>query len=192
MTCIVGIEHEGTVYVGGDSAGVEPYSLAICTRADEKVFLTDDGSMAMGFCGSFRIGQILRYALVVPEQGQRQDDMTYMVTTFIDAVRATQKDKGSMNKVAEHDVEAQDASFLVGYNGKLYVIESDFQVGRPVDDYAAVGCGADIAMGALYATRGLSMLPTARITCALMAASEYSAGVRGPYHIVRLEPTPLT
>jgi len=184
MTCIVGLEHEGVVYIGGDSAGVESWSLAICGRADQKVFLTETGDMAMGFCGSFRIGQLLRYALVPPTQKVGQDDMAYMVTDFIDAVRTMQKDKGTLKK--ENELEEHDAGFLVGFNGKLYVIESDFQVGQPSDNYACIGCGGQIASGAMYATRNSSMSPEERITLALSAAAEYSAGVRAPFHIVKL------
>jgi ATP-dependent protease HslVU (ClpYQ) peptidase subunit len=186
MTCIVGIEDKGVVYVGGDSAGIDPSSLAICGRADEKVFVTDDGEFAMGFAGSFRIGQLLRYALTPPDQGSKKDDMAYMVTDFIDAVRAMQKDKGSMKK--ENELEEHDAAFIVGYRGKLYVVESDYQVGRPIENYAAVGCGSQIALGALYATRNSGMSPEERITMALQSAVEYSAGVRLPFHIVKLEP----
>lgn len=185
MTCIVGLEHEGAVYIGGDSAGVEMGSLAICGRADEKVFVTDSGEMAMGFCGSFRIGQLLRYALTLPAQKVGQDDMTYLVTDFVDAVRAMQRDKGSLKK--ENEVDESDAGFLVGFNGKLYAIESDFQVGRAMDSYTACGCGAQIALGAMYATKLLGMDPEDRIRVALAAAAEYSAGVRAPFVIVKLE-----
>ena len=161
-------------------------SLAICGRADEKVFVTVDKDFAMGFCGSFRIGQLLRYALVTPDQGEKKDDMTYMVVDFIDAVRAMQKDKGSMKK--ENELEEHDAAFIVGYKGKLYVVETDYQVGRPIENYAAVGCGAQIALGALFATKHAQMKPEDRIGLALAAAVEYSAGVRPPFHIVKLEP----
>lgn len=185
MTCIVGLEHEGTVYIGGDSAGVEVSSLSIGGRADEKVFTTEGAEMAMGFCGSFRIGQLLRYALTLPPQKVNQDDMAYLVTDFIDAVRNMQRDKGSLKR--ENEVEEHDAGFIVGFNGKLYVIECDFQVGRPIENYASVGCGASIAQGAMYATKHLNMEPEARIRLALEAAAEYSAGVRAPFHIVKLE-----
>ena len=184
MTCIVGVEHEGSVYIGGDSAGVEPWSLAICGRADEKVFVTDSGEFIMGFCGSFRIGQLLRYALTTPEQSQKKDDMAYMVTDFVDAVRVMQKEKGSMKK--ENELEESDASFLVGYKGHLYCIESDFQVGRPIENYAAVGCGAQIALGAMFATRNSGLAAENRIELALSAAAEYSAGVRAPFLVLKL------
>lgn len=184
MTCIVGLEHNGVVYIGGDSAGVETWSLAICGRADEKVFVTDSGEFIMGFCGSFRIGQLLRYALTPPEQSQKKDDMAYMVVDFVDAVRVMQKEKGSMKK--ENELEEHDAAFLVGYRGKLYCIETDFQVGRPMEGYAAVGCGAQIALGAMFATRNSNLAPENRIELALTAAAEYSAGVRGPFLVLKL------
>jgi ATP-dependent protease HslVU (ClpYQ) peptidase subunit len=185
MTCIVGLEQDETIYIGGDSAGIDDWSLAICGRADEKVFIIETGDMIMGFCGSFRIGQLLRYALIPPPQKVGQDDMAYMVTDFIDAVRNMQKDKGALKK--ENELEEHNAGFLVGYNGKLYVVESDFQVGRPIDNYASIGCGAQIAQGAMYATRNMGMAPEARIRLALEAAAEYSAGVRAPFHILKLE-----
>ena len=185
MTCIIGLEHEGTIYIGGDSAGVEESSLGICTRADEKVFITDSEDMIVGFSGSFRIGQLLRYALTLPTQKVGQEDMSYLVTDFIDAVRTMQKDKGSMKK--ENELEEHSSAFVIGFNKKLYVVESDFQVGQPLENYTAVGCGADIALGAMYATRDAKMSPEERIQLALSASAEYSAGVRGPFKVIKLE-----
>ena len=46
MTCIVGLVHEGVVYIGGDSAGVGGMSLTV--RADEKVFRNGEFLMALG------------------------------------------------------------------------------------------------------------------------------------------------
>jgi len=185
MTCIVGLEQDGIIYVGADSAGVDEYTLSICSRADEKVFLSDDGSYIVGFSGSFRIGQLIRYAMSPPSQKVDQDDMSYIVTDFIDALRTMQKDKGSMKK--ENELEEHSSSFILGFNGKLYVIESDFSVGRPLENYASVGCGSSIAMGAMYATQHAPYSPEDRIKCALSAAAAYNAGVRPPFHVLKLE-----
>ena len=48
MTCIVGLEHNGAVWIGGDSAGVDN-SLGIQTRDDRKVFQI--GEAVIGFTG---------------------------------------------------------------------------------------------------------------------------------------------
>lgn len=174
MTCIVGLVDNGSVYIGGDSAGVSGLSISI--RADEKVFT--NGQFIMGFTTSFRMGQLLRYKFDPPQQTGKQGDMEYMVTSFIDAVRECFKENGFGDKEA-----TKGGTFLVGYKGGLYTINSDYQVGIPADDYDAVGCGSDLALGALHATKG--MLPTKRIKTALEAASAFSAGVAPPFHIVK-------
>jgi hypothetical protein len=172
MTCIVGIQHEGRVYIGGDSAGVADYSLTL--RADAKVFT--NGPYVMGFTSSFRMGQLLRYALKAPTPKGNID--RFMVTTFIDAVRDCLDNGGFLttkNGVTE------GGTFLVGVNGHLFSIEDDFQVGRSHDGYAAVGCGQDLALGSLFTTRGEE--PRARIKKALQAAAHHSAGVAAPFVI---------
>ena len=76
MTAIVGIAEKGSVYIGGDSAGVA--GLSISTRTDVKVF--KNGPFVLGFTSSFRMGQILQYKFDPPKQTVGQDDMKYLVT----------------------------------------------------------------------------------------------------------------
>lgn len=178
MTCIAALAHKGKVYMGGDSAGVG--GLALTVRADEKVFRC--GKFLMGFTTSFRMGQLLRYSLTVPEQESGQDTYAYMVTTFIDAVRNCLK-KGGYAKT-DNDEES-GGTFLVGYKGRLFKVESDYQVGETVDGFDAAGCGASIACGAIYATKGQE--PNRRIKTALEAAERLSAGVRRPFTILKLK-----
>lgn len=176
MTCIVGLVHNGDVYIGGDSAGVAGLSITI--RSDEKVF--GNGPFIMGFTTSFRMGQLLRYKLSPPAQTVHQGDMEYMVTSFIDACRTCFSQNGFGDKDA-----SVGGNFLVGYHGKLYNIEGDYQVGVPKAPFDAVGCGSDLALGAMFATEGLP--PEKRINAALAAASTFSAGVAPPFTILRLE-----
>lgn len=176
MTCIVGLVHDGDVYIGGDSAGIAGLSVSI--RSDEKVF--GNGPFIMGFTTSFRMGQLLRYKFAPPAQTVHQNDMEYMVTSFIDAVRQCFAGNGFGDKDA-----SVGGNFLVGYKGQLYNIEADHQVGIPKISYDAVGCGSDLALGAMFATEGLA--PEQRINAALSAASTFSAGVAPPFTILKLE-----
>lgn len=181
MTCIVGIEHEGTVYIGGDSAGVS--GLDVVVRSDEKVFI--NGPLIMGFTSSFRMGQLLRYAVDVPEQDPRHDDMKYLVVDVMDHIRDCFHEKGFLAK--EDNVETGGV-FLMGYKGRLYWVGSDFQVGRHLDGYAACGCGENYAMGVLhYLSRAKpKMSPEDKIKAALEAAAYHSGGVLEPYTILHL------
>ena len=176
MTCIVGLVHEGVVYIGGDSAGVGGMSLTV--RADEKVF--QNGEFLMGFTTSFRMGQLLRYSLKPPRRHPDDEIHQYMVVDFVNAVRSCLKAGGYASK--EDEVES-GGTFLVGYAGHLFTVNSDYQVGIPEDGFAAVGSGQDIALGALFATQGQAT-PRDRVLTALRSAERFNAGVRGPFHIL--------
>lgn len=176
MTCIVGIEHDDKVYIGGDSAGTGGWNLTV--RADEKVFR--NGPFVMGFTSSFRMGQLLRHALSdVPEQATKQTNAAFMCTTFIDAVRACLKAGGF---AAIHNGVETGGTFLVGYRGNLYGIYDDFQVGRAISGQLAVGCGDAVAMGALCASALKD--PRAKLRQALQIAEDNNGGVRGPFRVV--------
>jgi ATP-dependent protease HslVU (ClpYQ) peptidase subunit len=178
MTCIVGLVDQGNVWIGGDSAGVGGYDLML--RADQKVFR--NGDFLMGFTSSFRMGQLLRYKLSPPKLHSDDDIYQYMVAHFAESVRTCLKDGGFTRN---DKGEESGGTFLVGVKGRLFCVEGDFQVGEPQDPFWAVGCGANFALGVLYATSG--MLPRERVEMALRAAEQYSAGVRGPFHIECLE-----
>lgn len=177
MTAIVGLVDQGAVYVGGDSAGVSGYSLTV--RADSKVFT--NGPYVMGFTSSFRMGQLLRWSLKAPHP--EGDLEQFMATTFVDAVRETLKTGGWLKQDSNRD---EGGDFLVGVAGRLFAVFSDFQVGEAVDGYAAVGCGNELALGALHATTGLDLTPRKRVRAALKAAERYSAGVRGPFTVLEV------
>lgn len=172
MTVIVGVVHKGRVHLGADSAGAAGYQLTI--RRDPKAFR--NGPYVMGFTTSFRMGQLLHHALKAPHPTGDLDQ--FMVTTFVDALRTCLKDGGWARKDAEQE---EAGTFLVGIQGRLFTIHSDYQVGEPACGYAAVGCGDDLALGALHATAALGLSPRQRLTAALAAADHHSAGVAGPY-----------
>lgn len=176
MTCIVGVEHAGKVLIGGDSAGLAGWSLSV--RADEKVF--SNGPFVMGFTTSFRMGQLLRYKFAPPKHDRCLSVDAFMASVFVDAVRQTMKD-GGYAKV--ESAREEGGTFLVGYRGRLYQVGNDFQIGRNLARFDAVGCGADVALGYLTAVRPKTA-PRQAVLGALKAAERWSGGVRGPFNIV--------
>lgn len=177
MTCIVGLVNKGNIYIGGDSAGIAGWELTL--RKDKKVFRT--GSFLIGFTSSFRMGQLLKYTLNLPVCDADIDIECYMATAFVDAVRDCFKAGGYAQKTNEQE---NGGKFLVGFRGRLFCIDPDYQVGESIHGYDAVGCGAEVARGALFATSNLP--PKKRIKTALRAAEQWNAGVRGPFVVESL------
>lgn len=179
MTAIAGIVEDGTVWIGGDSAGVSGHSLE--ARSDPKVFI--NGEFVFGYTSSFRMGQLLEHEFTPPKPHEGENGMAYMVKRFIPGVKSALKNGGyQINK----DGQDFGGVFLAGYRGQLYMVQSDYQVARLRQPFAAIGCGEDLVLGSLYSTKIQQWNPKERIELALDAAAEFSSGVRGPFTVLHV------
>lgn len=180
MTCIVGWLHDDRVTIGGDAAAVS--GLRVHQRVAPKVF--ENGPMVFGFTSSFRMGDLLEHALTVPERDDRKESVDkFMRTTFIDAVRKCLAEGGYAEK--DNGVE-RGGTFLVGYEGRLFSVEGDYQVGESVDGFDAVGCAGELARGAMAILREQRGAGTvrAKLRRVLEIAAKYSGGVSPPFAFV--------
>lgn len=178
MTVIVGLIDKQCTYIGADSGGVSGFHVR--RRADAKVFRK--GDMVIGYTSSFRMGQLLRFNLTLPEHSTRKDDYEYLATDFIDAVRVCLK-TGGYAKIDNSREEG--GTFVVAYHGKLFTIEDDLQVGQVLDSYTAEGCGREYALGAFHAT--IDGDAESRVRAALSAAEYFSAAVAPPFIVEHID-----
>lgn len=180
MTCIVALTHKGTIWMGGDSALTDD-TFGQFTRVEPKVFL--NGNMIIGYAGSARLGNVLRYSFTPPvlTKGDKGDLMKYMVTKFVDSLREITRAKGLMHK---EEIEEISGHILVGMGSRVFAIYEDWQVAEPREPFLAIGSGTDLALGSLFSTRRAD--PKSRILMALKAAAQYNAAVRAPFVIESL------
>jgi ATP-dependent protease HslVU (ClpYQ) peptidase subunit len=186
VTCVCGIVDRGAVHLGADSIAIAGYTMEV--RATPKVVRRD--WFVIGCAGSFRAWDVLayRFAPTPPPASPSFDLHRYMATDFVDELRTVLKAHGVM--VVENNAEEVNASLIVGIRGRLFTLDDDLQVGESTTAYAAIGCGRDLALGALYAV-GKKGSPRSRLTTALRAAQTFSAGVRAPFRFATL-PGPST
>ena len=184
MTCIVGLVDSGAVYIGGDSSRVSGKTLRV--RSGFKVFR--NGEFLFGCAGSIRVEQLLHYKFTPPPHGEGVDPDCYMATDFVDAVREVLEKGGTLGKFTTGEEKAGDSALLVGYRGRLYEMDDDFQMVRQGDPFASVGCGSNVAMGAMYMGEvAFALSPEEKIVRALEAAARYHCGVCGPFDVQVLE-----
>lgn len=177
MTCIVGLVHEGRVWLGGDSCGSNGYT--DLTIKAPKVFRR--GPYVMGYTTSFRMGQLLECWPKLPEPHPKADRKglhQFMILSFVDWMRTAFEDGGWLKK---NDGREQGGKFLVGLRGRIFCVESDLSVLERAEGYDAVGCGAAFALGAMSVLR---TKPRTRLRAALQAAETHGSGVRPPFRII--------
>jgi ATP-dependent protease HslVU (ClpYQ) peptidase subunit len=179
MTCIVGLVHEGKVYMGADSCSGD----GLDQHIDEMPKLFRLGNMVIGFTSSWRMGQILQYHVDIPEEDVSPDE--YVVKHFIPAVRDAFREHG-FTEIKDNREEG--GYFLIGMRGRLFIVQNDFSVLEPIDHLAAIGCGDRYALGAMWT---LIQAPMECIEAGLKAAEHFSSGVMQPFKIEVLESTDL-
>lgn len=177
MTCIIGLEHNGVVYIGGDSQasnGVRKGASRV-----RKVFHT--GNFLIGATSSYRMINILRYNLAVRDQNANESDEEYMVTAFVEASRTAFKSGGY---TYIDNSREWGGDFLVGYKRTLYVIQTDFQLNHYDEGLYCAGSGYEVAWGAMLALE--DMPPKKRIKTSLEIAGKVAVGVGAPYYVESL------
>lgn len=176
MTCIIGLEHNNKVYIGGDSAASDGWEIR--TLNQDKVFRLD--KFLIGCAGSPRVSQIIEHHLNVSEKNEFKDDMTFLVKVFIAKLRSTLTEHGYGDKEFSED----GSCFILGYNHKLYCVYSDYQVHSVKDGLLSIGSGSSYALGAMHVLKDLE--PRQRILKSLEASAYFSTTVDKPFKVLSL------
>jgi hypothetical protein len=188
MTVIVGIiAPNGDIFMGSDSAGTSMDG-SQSIYVNKKVFAPVHGpAYLIGVCGNHRLSQVMRYAFVPPPPpGPDVDLERFMASEFVNSVRECYRENGILTSTDDGADTGSFGSFLVGYQGRLFEMEENFQILIDRRNYMSVGSGEDVAHGALYATDKSDADPAERVMIALRAAVNFNAWCREPLEILRL------
>jgi len=183
MTCIVGLEHEGTIYIGGDSC--TSCGQMYTATYQNKVFdvETRDDKFLIGITGTVRGADILTYSFNPTRRNKDDSDDKYMKTTVAETARQAFNSCGHASN--KDGIDQNYGEYLIGYNGHLYVMASDYCI-MSCPDGNAIGSGGEVALGSLWTTRDWKD-PKKRIMAALEAAEAVISSVRSPMYIKELK-----
>lgn len=180
MTCIAGIASGGRVWIGGDAGTYDDEEAWILK--EPKVF--KNGDFLIGISGSGRAHGLLKYAFVPPDHPASLTDLEFLNQIFVTELRKQMDAYGFLKNVNGID-SLKNFAALLGYNGELYFIEDDLQVGQTVNDINACGAGGTAARAAMLA-QPASVKPVARIKKALHVAEYMSTKVRSPFTVLSI------
>jgi len=184
MTCIVAVIVGDEVVMGAESSGADLQEREMYTIDMPKVFRA--GPWIVGYSGSYRLGQILKFSMTWPEPPEKLD-YEFMATEMVRALHdclSKQFDSKQPDGAANRHWQ-----ILIGYRGKVFGISYKYDVISSSDSHAAIGGGRKVALGALQALAGHPDLsPRERVERALEVACKYVPGLRGPFVIESLVP----
>lgn len=182
MTVILGIGDGKTVTIGADSIAISPDTLAVTVRREPKIF-TLGPHLLVGYSGSFALGDAIRFGPAPPPPELADGEVTpvdpeaYIHEVVIPHLR----DVVEESAVGEGSIDGHQ--MLIGFAGRVFLVESLSQAGSSVDGIEACGAGDQLAIGAALALRDTGLSDEQLVRRALAIAEERSAGVRGPFHV---------
>lgn len=179
MTCVIAAVEDGKVWMGADSCAIDNYH-NYTPRRDPKI-IKKHGYL-IGYSYSFRMGQIIFHSMDMPEIGNH-DPYELMVYDWVTCLREAFEQHGWKGT----DKEGRDlgGQVLVGFNGRLFEIESDLQVGESLRNFAAIGCGSDYALGAFSVLRDSTKWKIdQKIEMSLDVSAEFNRAVTRPFTII--------
>lgn len=182
MTTIVGIVENGRVWLGSDSLVSDSMQKLGLPHSKTVMRYVGKRPLCFGVSGSSRVSQLLE-RLDMPDYGRKSSSRGFMLD-LAEALRECLKEKGAV--IEERGEQGGNFEVLVGFEGKLFVIQSDFSVLETRGDYASVGSGQYYALGSLFSTSQLSRDPEWRLRLALMAAEKYDPGSGRPFWVERI------
>lgn len=176
MTCVVALKKDNSILLGADSAASG--NNRIVQRKDKKVFKRR--GIGFGFAGSFRIGPLIKYQLKIPKRPANMYNEEYVFNCLLGEIIKLLK----ANRLVKKNM--MECNLLIAYSGQVYKVDSDFQIELVEDDYAAIGDGEDVALGALFALKDSEMTENEKAEIALKASSKYCTTVSEPFNYIEV------
>lgn len=184
MTCIIGLldRKEDCVYIGADSLASYWCSQAIFKN--RKVFKAKDNkNILMAICGDYRLQNLLSIEeQLIEEVKELKNEVNFehIIKYTIPKIMKITKDSGSAT--TKDGYTEINGSIIFAYKNQLYIIESNFQVLEPADDYIAGGSGDNFAVGVLSQNNEKGTIE--RIKEALEAAEKHGVCIKRPFYIL--------
>lgn len=145
MTCILAyIDKNKTAHMVGDSAATDVSQHTRLDLNSKKIF--KHGNMLMGYTTSLRMGQLIENCLEIPERTEGLTDYQYLIKQLIPVLYKLYTDEGYMLSN-----EKKGGTFIIAWNGMLYVIDDNFAVLQVTNCFVSVGSGASYATAAFCA-----------------------------------------
>jgi 20S proteasome alpha/beta subunit len=152
MSLVIAIKDKDRIVLGADKQASAGGSK---DHTNTKIWKVDELPGAiMGSVGSARASQIIQYSHIVDKNLIQKDlDTDYIICVLAPAIAATLKHNGIVIDpvVKEETCPMLPNAFIFAYKERAWMIWNDLSVSE-LEEYLAIGSGADVAKGALFAT----------------------------------------
>jgi ATP-dependent protease HslVU (ClpYQ) peptidase subunit len=178
MTTIIGVQTADGCVIASDSRVAEGGKVY---THPEMVKAVERGSYIIGGAGDYRALQVVLHGWTPPlvSAKAKQNLYEFVINKVAPSLKTTLTEAGiEFTKSSDND-DKFELQLIIGINGTIFEIDSDFAVAMNDTGLYAIGSGGDYALGALHA--GATVLEAMRI------AAVNNNGTSAPFHILEQE-----
>lgn len=187
MTCVAGYIDKNKVYIGGDSFGSTSSTQSEYTT--DKIFQyhgqnTENLKIIMGIAGSYKAIDLVQYSDdLFSNYEKRKDIVSYNEKSIINRKFLVKYVVPKLETLSKRINDKFD--LMIGIENRLFIIQSDFSVISPYDNYCAIGSGEDFAIGAFNAIEDICLStdiyisPEDKVIKAVESACKFGTGIGG-------------
>lgn len=183
MTCIVGlVDSSGKVWLGGDCRSTS--GTVIHDGENGKIWERElnGKKFLFGASGMSSTCQFLQHCVTFPDKEFHENKETLIEFMVREWVLPMRQELMKYNAVKLKDsVAYTDCTLVMGYNGKLYTMDSALHFLELSMPIAGTGSGGAFAQGVLWTYQHLKseVSPEDQLRTAIRASMEYCDGVGG-------------
>jgi ATP-dependent protease HslVU (ClpYQ) peptidase subunit len=178
MTTIIGVQNADGCVIASDSRVAEGGKVY---THPEMVKAVERGSYIIGGAGDYRSLQVVLHGWSPPLVTAKAKTNLYefVINKVAPSLKTTLLEAGiDFGKSTDND-DKFELQLIIGVNGTIFELDSDFAVAMNDTGLYAIGSGGDYALGALHA--GATILDAMRI------AAVNNNGTSAPFHILEQE-----
>lgn len=178
MTTILGVQNANGCVIASDSRVAEGGKVY---THPEMVKAVERGNYIVAGAGDYRALQVVLHGWNPPmvTAKAKQNLYEFVINKVAPSLKATLLEAGiDLGKSTDND-DKFELQLIIGINGTLFELDSDFVVAMNDTGLYAIGSGGDYALGALHA--GATILDAMRI------AAINNNGTSAPFHILEQE-----
>ena len=167
MSLVIAIKEKDRIVLGADKQASTGSSK---DHTSTKIWnVSELPGALMGGVGSARASQIIQYSQIIDKNFTGPINTEFVICVLVPTIAATLKANGVNTANEEADCTMIPNVFIFAHKNKAWVIWHDLSVVE-IADYFAIGSGAEVARGALFATKEKN--PFERIVTCIDAAAE--------------------
>ncbi len=193
MSVAVAIEKDGVIALATDSqTSIGQEKLPVKNFHDDKIMHIGDSYMAST---GWSVYSNIVYDWLENNRHPPQLQDTASIFLFFKSLWAVLHDRYHLVKDQEDDSESPfgslDSSFLIIAPRGIFSVAPDLAVSR-IQNYFAIGAGAEVALGSLYTTHSMAHGAEAIATTAIEAAIAHNIYCGAPINSVVIQPQTAT